>query len=201
VSVTAVIFDLAGVLVEYDQAALIEDVFADPATHALVRAEIVDHPHWVDMDRGVLGLEDAIRHSAERTGLPYADVARFLRGMSLQWVGKPETIALLHRLRDKGRRLFCLSNMGDASTKYLEATQTFWDAFEGIVFSCRVGLCKPEPEIFRHVLDRYGLVPERTVFIDDMAVNVGAAAGLGLHTIHFESAAQCERGLRELGCL
>ena len=162
---------------------------------------MVDHAHWVDMDRGVLALDDAIAGAAERSGLPHADVARFLRGMSHRWVSKPETIDVLYRLKEKGHRLFCLSNMGLESTTYLEATQTFWDAFEGIVISCRVGLCKPEPEIFAHVLERYGLAAEQTVFIDDLAGNVRAAATLGIRTIHFESAAQCERALRTLGYL
>ena len=196
-----VIFDLAGVLVTYDLAGLIEEAFPDAATHAVVRAEIIEHAHWVDMDRGVLVLDDAIARAADRSGLPQAAVARFLRGMSHRWVSKPETIELLHRVREKGHRLFCLSNMGLESTQYLEATQTFWDAFEGIVFSCRVGLCKPEPEIFTHVLERYRLAPGETVFIDDMEVNVRAAATLGIRPIRFESAAQCERALRTLGYL
>ncbi|MBM3217703.1 MAG: HAD family phosphatase [Candidatus Rokubacteria bacterium] len=193
------IFDLGGVLVTYDRPALLAEIFSDPAAHDRVHGAL--YADWVEVDRGTLALDDAITRAATRAGMSERDVAHIFRGMSHRWVGMPESIDLLYRLKDKGHRLFCLSNMGVDSIEYLDVTQTFWDAFDGIVVSRRVGLCKPEREIFAHVLERFGLNAAATVFIDDVDVNVEAAARLGIHTIRLESAARCERALRALECL
>lgn len=149
------IFDLGGVLVTYDRPALLAEIFSDPAAHDRVHGAL--YADWVEVDRGTLALDDAITRAATRAGMSERDVAHIFRGMSHRWVGMPESIDLLYRLKDKGHRLFCLSNMGVDSIEYLDVTQTFWDAFDGIVVSRRVGLCKPEREIFAHVLERFGL--------------------------------------------
>lgn len=169
-----VVFDLGGVLVAYDRTGLLERVFPDPAARAIAHAEIIEHTaDWMDIDRGVLRQAEAVARAQKRTGLPEADLTR----------------------------LFCLSNMGAESTAYLEATQTFFDAFDGIVISCRVGYCKPEPEIYKHLLETYKLEGPRTIFIDDVDANLVAATRFGIHPIRFETSAQCEAMLRALGCL
>ena len=71
--------------------------------------------------------------------------------------------------------------------------------FTGAVISCRVGLCKPEPAIYAHLLERYALASSETVFIDDLDVNLAAAATFGIKTIKFADPAQCARALQALG--
>lgn len=196
-----IVFDLAGVVVRYDQAALIADVFADPATHAKVRTDIISHVDWLALDRGTLSQQDAIVRAAHRTGLSATDIAQFFEQMSTAWVTISGTVDLSHRLHAKGCPLFCLSNMHAASIAYLEQTHTFWEVFTGVVISCRVRLIKPEPAIYAYLLEQYGLEASQTVFIDDTAVNLEAAAQLGIQTIQFENPVQCERQLRALGCI
>jgi len=67
------------------------------------------------------------------------------------------------------------------------------------VISCRLKLCKPEPAIYAHALQANGLQAAQTVFIDDVEVNIAAAAKAGIRTIQFGNTAQCERELRALG--
>jgi putative hydrolase of the HAD superfamily len=196
-----IVFDLGGVLVAYDRTGLLERVFPDPAARAIAHAGIVDHAYWRDIDRGILLQPEAVARAQKRTGLPEEDLTRLFDGIHRRWVPQPATIDLLYRLKSRGLRLFCLSNMGVESTAYLEATQTFFEAFEGVVISCRVGYCKPEPEIYRHLLDTYGLEGPRTIFIDDLDENLAAATTFGIHPIRFESAEQCARTLRACGCL
>ena len=54
-----------------------------------------------------------------------------------------------------------------ASIEHLEQAYTFWDVFTGVVISCRLHLCKPEPAIYACLLETYGLDGANTVFIDD----------------------------------
>jgi len=58
-----------------------------------------------------------------------------------------------------------------------------------------VGWCKPEPEIYAHLLRACAIDPAQSVFIDDMQANVDAAAAHGIHPLRFENAAQCESAL------
>jgi putative hydrolase of the HAD superfamily len=196
-----VVFDLAGVLVDYDQPTLIAEVFGDPGTCRTVRAEIIGHEDWLTLDRGTLTQEDVIMRAARRTGLALEDIGRFFDRVSTAWAPVPGTIDLLRRVRARGHPLFCLSNMHPASWAYLERSCDFWELFSGITISCHVQLIKPEPAIYAHLLARHGLDGPETVFVDDRDVNLAAAARFGIQTIKFETPAQCEIRLRALGCL
>ena len=85
--------------------------------------------------------------------------------------------------------------------EHLERTYEFWNLFTGMVVSSRIGVCKPEPEIYTHLLETHGLRASDTVFVDDTVANLDAAARFGIRTIHFIGVQQCEGELRRLGCL
>jgi putative hydrolase of the HAD superfamily len=196
-----IIFDLGGVVVRWEPEAIISRVFSDPAVRTVVLAEFVGHADWLALDRGTLSPRDAIARAAKRIGLSEAEIGEFLRQVPPALVPMAETLELLYRLRAKGHILFCLSNMAIASIEYLENAYTFWEVFEGVVVSCRLQLCKPEPAIYTYVLETYALDPSDTLFIDDTEVNLTTAAQLGMHAVRFESPAQCERELKLRGCL
>jgi putative hydrolase of the HAD superfamily len=195
------VFDLGGVVVRWDPDAIIAGVFKDEDKRARVREGVFAHPDWLELDRGTLGRDDAITRAAQRTGVPVPDIRRLLHAVPPSLVVFPETVDLLHRLKRKGYPLYCLSNMHFASIEYLEKTHTFWDVFDGAVISCRLQLCKPEAGIYEHLLRTHGLKAQDTLFIDDVQKNLDAAAQLGIRTLRFENAAQCERELRALGVL
>ena len=193
------IFDLGGVVVRWDPVAIIASVFQDQKLRAKVREGVFEHADWLELDRGTLGREDAIRRAAQRVGMAQGEIRRLLLAVPPSLVPIPATIDLLYRLKAQGHPLYCLSNMHVASIEHLEREQKFFEVFRGKVISCRLNLCKPEAAIYRHALQTYGLPAEDTVFIDDVEVNIEAAANVGLRTIRFRDAAQCERELRALG--
>jgi putative hydrolase of the HAD superfamily len=195
------VFDLGGVVVRWDPDAIIASVFPDRTLHPKVKAGVFAHPDWLELDRGTLEREDAIERAAQRTGVPVEEIRRLLHAVPPSLVVFPDTVDLLYRLKRKGYPLYCLSNMHFASIDYLESAHTFWDVFDGRVISCRLKLCKPETEIYEHLLQMYALTPEETLFIDDVEKNLDAAAELGIGTLRFENPAQCERELRALGLL
>jgi putative hydrolase of the HAD superfamily len=195
------VFDLGGVVVRWDPEAIIDGVFNDESVKARVRQAVFEHADWLELDRGTLGREEAIARAARRSGLAAEDIKRLLHAVPPSLAVFPDTVELLYRLKRKGHPLYCLSNMHFASIEYLEREHTFWDVFEGRVISCRLQLCKPEPGIYEHLLREFGLKAEDTLFIDDVQKNLDAAAKLGIHTLRFETAAQCERELRARGLL
>lgn len=193
------IFDLGGVVVRWDPAAIIASVFDDEELQARVRKGVFAHADWLELDRGTLDREDAIRRAAQRIDMAEGEIRKLLLAVPPSLVPIPETVDLLYRLRAQGYPLYCLSNMHVASIEYLERQHEFFEVFTGKVISCRLKLCKPEPAIYHEALKMNRLEAKHTVFIDDVDVNIEAAAKVGLHTIQFQNAAQCERELRALG--
>jgi len=199
-NVVNIIFDLGGVVVAWEPDAIIAGVFVEPEVRTRVRSEVIGHADWLEYDRGLLSRHDAIARAALRTGLPVARIDTLFRQVPLSLVAIPGTIELLHRLKERGHRLFVLSNMHLASIEHLETVYTFWKLFDGIVVSCRIQMIKPEPGIYAHILQKYDLDAKETVFIDDTPVNLEAAAKFGIRTIRFENPEQCGMRLRELNC-
>jgi putative hydrolase of the HAD superfamily len=130
-----------------------------------------------------------------RTGLPTQDIARLLNAVPGFLTPIEQTIELIRRLGNTANRLFVLSNMQLASIAHLEQQHDIWELFRGVVISSRIRKVKPDIEIYRYLLDQYQLRPSETVFIDDVPENLEAAASLGIRTIRFFDAAQCERAL------
>lgn len=104
----------------------------------------------------------------------------------------PQTLEFVSRAHDAGYRLALLSNapapFGDAFD-----TMSWLEVFEPRVFSGRLGVAKPTPQIFRECLDLMKASASEVTFIDDREENVRAAEVLGFSTLHFEDASQLSR--------
>ena len=98
-----------------------------------------------------------------------------------------------------GLPTYALSNWSAETFPLARPRYPFLEWFEAIVISGEVRAAKPDERIFRHLLERHDLVPEKTVFIDDSGANVRAASALGLIAIQFEGAAALRRDLAALG--
>jgi putative hydrolase of the HAD superfamily len=196
-----IVFDFGRVVFLWDPTDYVANIFADPAARLKVRQAIFDHPDWQEIDRGTLTLKELTQRGVSRTGLPEADIRRMMEAVPTILTPIPETVDLIYRLKKGGHPLYALSNMGESAMAYLEKTHAFLKLFDGKVISSHIKLIKPDPAIFRYLLDRFNLDPQQTVFIDDHIPNIEAAAGFGIQTIHFTSPTQCEKELIRLGCL
>ena len=186
---TAVVFDLGGVLIDWNPRHLYRRLFDDEDEMERFLRDIVS-PEWnLEQDRGrpfAEGIEQLTRAHPDRAELIEAFWSRWP-----EMLGEPfhETIALLGELCAAGVRLFALSNWS-AETFAIGAPRfPFLADFEAVIVSGQERLVKPDPAIFRLLVDRHGLDPTRTVFVDDSPANVRAAAALGFRAIHFTDAA------------
>ncbi|MCU1676138.1 MAG: family hydrolase [Frankiales bacterium] len=111
------------------------------------------------------------------------------------------TVDIVRDLQKAGVSLALLSNAPETTAAQI-ALQDWTPPFgEHLYFSSHLRLIKPSPEVFRHVLERLGADPADVVFVDDRAVNVEAAAALGMRTILFRDAADLRRQLESAGVL
>lgn len=197
ISVKNVIFDVGGVLLEWDPSRILEGYYPDPALRAAMKQAIFLHSDWLELDRGALSEPELLARIAERAGRPVPELASLFEVVRESLQPKTDTVELLRSLAARRVPLYCLSNMPPGTFAYLRERFEFWGLFKGIVVSGEVKLVKPQPEIFEYLLSRYDLSAEETVFIDDHPANIEVAKALGMHTVLFKEAGQCEAALRE----
>ena len=193
-----VIFDLGGVVLDWNPDRIVSRFQPVPELQASLKAALFGHADWRMFDRGTLTESELIERLQSRVGGTRLELAAILDGVRDSLVEKPETVALIRALQGQGTPLYCLSNMPGSIYAHLRERHNFWDAFSGIVISGEVQMMKPEPEVFRHLLATFDLRPEESVFVDDLLANIDSAKQVGLHTVWFKDAAQCRRELDQI---
>jgi 2-haloacid dehalogenase len=111
------------------------------------------------------------------------------------------TVSILQELRDKDYPLYGLSNFSIEKFNLIRNQYEFFNWFEDILLSAEVKLVKPDPGIYRALLERIQRKPGECTLVDDSAQNVEAAKKLGMDGIHFLSPAQLKGELAERGIL
>ena len=99
----------------------------------------------------------------------------------------PAMVAWQKALKERGLLTAILSNMGDAVLQSVSKTFEWIQNFDVLVWSYQLRMAKPDPAIYRHVLEELGTPPEETLFIDDKLVNIRAAEAIGMKAIEFST--------------
>jgi len=197
-----VIFDLGGVLIEWDPRHLYRKLFAgDDAAMEHFLANVCTHEWNRGQDAGRSFAEGARLLKAEhpdKAELIDAYGARFDEMMPGPIAG---SVAILAELRERGTPLYALTNFSAETYPPAFARFEFLRWFEGVVVSGEVGAIKPDPRIFHALIDEYALDPQRAIFIDDVPANAEAATALGIHGIRFTTPPTLRAELVALGLL
>ena len=191
-----VVFDFGGVLIQWRPEQLLSDQFPGEREREIARRDIFGHPDWLEYDRGTLHEADAVVRFAARSGLAEARIRALVVAIREELQPKHDTIAVLRGLAARRVPLYGLSNMSADIFRWLRERNDFFALFNGIVVSGNVGMIKPEPAIYEHLASTHGLVPEESLFIDDVAVNVVAARRVGFQAVQFTGAADLEAELQ-----
>ena len=199
--ITAVVFDLGGVLIDWDPRYLYRELIEDEAEMEHFLATVTT-PEWNRaQDAGrpwAEAVEELARRHPERRDLITAYWERWHEtlGDALE-----QTVEVLDELRGTSVRLFALTNWSGETFPVARPRFPFLEWFEGIVVSGDERLIKPDPRIFEVLIGRYGLDPATTLFIDDQPDNVAAARDLGFIAIPFVEATTLRADLARLGLL
>jgi putative hydrolase of the HAD superfamily len=150
---------------------------------------------WELVKRGRISEAEFWRRVLPLVGLPPADLPAGPLAFILDEQIDPRVVALAERVHRRYRTAL-LSN---ATVSYDQRWQQFGlvPLFDVMVNSARVGLAKPEPEVYRLTLDRLGVQPAEALFVDDKERNTRAAEALGMPSLVFSDAGQLERELVE----
>lgn len=191
-----VIFDVGGVLLQWDPPSAIARLYPDPATQARIRRQMFEHDDWLEFDRGTFSEIQAADHFANLTGLTSAETLALIRATREGLKPIPGTLKLVDELSAAGVHLYLLSNMPVSTFEYLVERDRMFAPFRHRVISGAIRMVKPEPAIYKHLVAETGIVPAESVFIDDVLKNVIAARECGLHAIQFLGPDACRAELR-----
>ncbi len=178
--ITTVVFDVGNVLIRYDGRDFLKRLF-DEKTAAIVGDAMFGGKLWDELDRGVLPLKEIVGGFIERAPQYEAEIREAFERAG-ECIHKADyAIPWIKEVKQAGFGAYYLSNysehMLDRSTHALD----FVPILFGGIFSCRVKMAKPEPDIYRCFLETYGKKPEECLFIDDLEANVRAAEAVGMH--------------------
>jgi len=191
-----VVFDLGGVLIDWDPRHLYRKLFAgDDAAMEYFLATVCTHEWNRRQDAGRSFAEGTQLLKAEhpdKAELIDAYYSRFDEMMAGPIAGSVEILA---DLRDRGTPLYGLTNWSAETYPAALKRFAFLRWFRGILVSGDIQLVKPDPRIFALLIERFAVEPQRTVYIDDVEANVAAARPFGIHPIHFTTPARLREEL------
>ena len=198
---TAVIFDVGNVLIRWDVYRLYRDLLPDDTAIDAFLDEVGFHDWNRGLDAGADWDESVAALSARHPG--HADrIAAFRDRWHDTVPGAIDgSVAILAELAAAGTPLYAITNFAAPRWDETVARFPFLASFRDVVVSGRERLTKPDPAIFRLLLDRNALDPAAAVFVDDSAANIAAAAALGLDAIRFTDPAALRRDLEARGLL
>jgi putative hydrolase of the HAD superfamily len=200
-----VVFDFGGVVFQWRPHEVLRRTLPHRAVDEAAAQQLVADffqnygGDWGRFDRGTIEIPELAPMIAKRLGFELGEVRAVIDAIPGELEAQADTVDLLHRLHAKGHALYFLSNMPEPYAVHLESTHEFFSRFTDGVFSSRVKLIKPEPEIFELATKRFGIEPSETVFIDDVLKNVESAREHGWNAIQFLDAKQVEAELEALG--
>jgi 2-haloacid dehalogenase len=181
--ISAVVFDLGGVLIDWDPRYLYRQLFPDPGEMEDFLARICTQDWHLAHDLGADITASCQRLAALHPDYRDAIMAWAERGEEMAAGQFDRTVDVLGEVKAAGLPCYALSNMEPEAFTIRCARFQFMTWFDGHVISGLEGVAKPGRRIFEILLERYALAPETTVFVDDVQRNVDAARALGIHAV------------------
>lgn len=182
-----IVFDLGGVLVDWDPRYLYTKIFSTEREVDFFLDNVCTYAWNLEQDRG----RTLAEATAERIAL-FPEYRKEIEAYYGRWLEMfsgtfADNVLLLNELKKNPEfRVYALTNWSRETFPMARKKFPFFGHFEGVIISGVEKVIKPDPAIYRILFERYQLEPEESVFIDDRKENVEGALQSGMHGIHFE---------------
>lgn len=182
-----IIFDIGNVLVEFCPDKAMEKAGIDKERIAGTLDATVYSSLWIELDRGVMDEKDVEKEMIKRAPEYRKEISLFFEK------GKEYVVSIfsyaaewIKELKNQGYQVYLLSNYPVSFFELHSKMQfNFLEYVDGKVVSAYVKMIKPDAEIYQHILEKYNLIAEECVFLDDREENVEAAVEEGIQGIIF----------------
>lgn len=200
--IETVVFDLGGVLVDWNPRYLFRKLMKDELEIEAFLSEVCTSDWNERQDEGRSlseATEELVKLHPHREEHIRAYYGRWVETLGGPIQGTVEILEEIHRA--KTHPLYALSNWSAETFPKARAMYPFLGLFKSVLLSGEEKMIKPNPKFYGLLTSRFGVVPERSIFIDDNARNIEAGRALGFVTHHFKSPELLRRHLEELGII
>lgn len=198
--ITTIIFDLGGVLIDWNPRYVYRQIFEDEKKIDWFFETICTSDWNENQDAG-----RSLQEATEELVAQYPEYEKEVRAYYGRWeemLGGPihETVEILRSLKQENKfRFYALTNWSAETFPVALQRYDFLGWFDGIVMSGEEKTRKPFPEIYQTLLNRFNVKASEAVFIDDSLRNIKGAEAVGINGIHFRSAQQLQNDLQDMG--
>lgn len=178
-----IIFDVGDVLLKYRwRDMLTKDHGLSPERAELIGQHMFESPYWSILDLGTESDEEVLTHFGQCFPDEIDDIVWFHDHADLMPVDRPAVWEAVHTLKEKGYRLYILSNYSKYLIDIHTAGKPFVQDFDGGLVSYEIHRIKPDPYIYTALLEKYDLPADECFFYDDRPANTAAAVDLGIES-------------------
>ena len=177
-----IILDMGNVLLEWNKDKILRSVVKTEKDYMILDKAIFQSGLWERLDLGTLTREELVLKVVSMIGSIYQEkVQEVVWNWPFYIEIYTEVFPLLVRLKEKGHRIFVLSNTSPVFYELLEEQLSpLNEILDGFVLSCDIKAIKPDPKMFEEILHKYQLEPVNCIFLDDVKDNTKMAESLGI---------------------
>lgn len=194
-----IVFDIGGVLFAWRPTEVMKNLKLKDQDFPHNIVEITRSTVWQDFDRGLATTTDIANSFSASYHKQHIEM--FIQASLDSIIPLESGLELWHAAKKHNYNVYILSNLPFVVQKNLLTTYPFILENNGAIFSCDVGMIKPEKGIYDKLLQDFGLVPHETIFIDDMIENIEAAKASGIHGILCDTHDNVTKTLKELNII
>jgi len=175
------VFDLGNVLISFKPAEFFDKKDYPESVKAKILSDIFGSKEWLLLDNGDINTNQAIDSIASKSTLKKEEIAHIFNLRTELIFPLDQNVRLLPELKKQGYKLYFLSNFPMDLFEEVKTGYYFFKYFDGGVISAEAKSSKPDLKIYKILLEKYNLVPNQCLFIDDLEVNVSAAETAGMN--------------------
>lgn len=174
------IFDLGNVLISFKPAEYFDKKKYPVNIKATILADIFGSKEWQMLDKGEISTPDAINAIAKSSSLKTEEIIHIFNLRTDLMFPLDSNVKLLPGLLKRGFKLYYLSNFPLDIFDEVRSGYYFFKYFDGGLISAEAKSAKPDKRIYEILMERYSLIAEECLFIDDTEVNVTTARSFGM---------------------
>ncbi|MDO9340644.1 MAG: HAD family phosphatase [Bacteroidales bacterium] len=175
-----IVFDLGNVLISFRPSEFFDKKNYPENIKATILSDIFGSKEWAMLDKGEINTTEAIEAIALKSSLKKEEIAHVFNLRTELMFPLDPNVKLLPELKKRGFRLYFLSNFPMDIFEEVKTGYYFFKYFDGGIISSEAKFSKPDSRIYEILLEKYSLIPEECLYIDDLEINVKAAEAAGM---------------------
>jgi len=192
-----IIFDLGNVLISFRPSEYFDKNNYPENIKTTILTDIFGSKEWRLIDNGEITTSEAINSIASRSSLKKEEIAHIFNLRTDLMFPLDLNVRLLPELKKRGFKLFYLSNFPNDIFEEIRTGYYFFKYFNGGLISADAKYSKPDNRIYEILLEKYNLIPQESLFIDDIEINVRAAEDLGMTGLVTHGSLEISREIEE----